>query len=83
VYDEGHGNTVLRDAFIDVTLGVFFLGRSRSSNFRSSWKRNPCVDRPSGKRSRTGLYGQSIEKIFQCLLSGLVRRAMRPEAAFP
>jgi hypothetical protein len=26
VYDEGHGNTVLRDAFIDVTLGVFSSG---------------------------------------------------------
>jgi hypothetical protein len=38
---------------------------------------------PSGKRSRTGLHGQSIEKIFQRLLSCQVCRAMRAEATFP
>jgi hypothetical protein len=39
--------------------------------------------RPSRKGSRTGLHGQSIEKIFQRLLSSQVRRAMRAEATLP
>jgi hypothetical protein len=43
----------------------------------------PIRDRWSGKRPRTGLHGQSVQKIFQRLLSGQMRRAMRPETTFP
>jgi hypothetical protein len=92
VYDEGHGIAVLRDPSMMSRFWRFSGNRSssnfrssnfRSSNFRSRRKRNPGAGRPSGKGSRSGLQGQSVQKIFQRLLSGQMRRAMRPEAAFP
>jgi len=82
----------IRDEARDLHCGEFTLAYRASQDapaYRAGLRgarfatSNPGVDRPSGKRSRTGLYGQSIEKIFQCLLSGQVRRAMGPEAAFP
>jgi hypothetical protein len=44
---------------------------------------NADRDRPSEKRFRSGLHGQSIQEVFQGLLSRHVSRVMGREAAFP